>query len=63
MTISAMHMAVLRSVADCGEVSLREVGEAYRQRLIDLGMQEPPLVDVDGERVKITAAGARLLAS
>jgi hypothetical protein len=38
-------------------VDLRGTSEAMRQRLIDLAMMEPPLVDVDADRVFLTAAG------
>lgn len=37
--------------------SLNSMGEEMRQKVIDLGMQEPPLVDVMGEEVSVTEAG------
>lgn len=52
-----MHRAVLRHVADVGTVDLRKISEPFRQRLIDLAMMEPPLVDVDADRVTLTDAG------
>jgi hypothetical protein len=38
-------------------VDLREISEPMRQRIIDLGMMEPALVDVEGDRVFLTPAG------
>lgn len=52
-----MHNAVLRHVAEVGTIDLRKVSEAMRQRLIDLAMREPPLVDVEADRVFLTDAG------
>lgn len=40
---------------------LRKISEGLRQRLIDLAMMEPPLVDVDADRVSITTAGRAAL--
>lgn len=52
---------ILQQVATM-ERSLREMGEPYRQAVIDLGMMEPPLVEVfDGEWVQITEAGRQAL--
>lgn len=48
---------VLEHLAQVGSVDLRKISEPMRQRLIDLGMMEPPLVDVIGDRVSLTAAG------
>lgn len=39
------------------EVSLDEISEPMRQRIIDLAMMEPPLVDLDGPRVFLTGCG------
>lgn len=39
------------------DVDLRYISEPLRQRLIDLAMMEPPLVDVDGPRVFLTRDG------
>ena len=38
-------------------VDLREIAEPMRQRIIDLEMMEPPLVDVDADKVFVTDAG------
>lgn len=48
---------VLEHLAAVGMVDLRKIGEPMRQRLIDLAMEEPPLVDVDADRVFLTEAG------
>ncbi len=41
---------------------LREISEPMRQRIIDLAMMDPPLVDVDGPRVILTLRGVEMLA-
>lgn len=58
-----MHKAILRQMAAGGPLDLRHVSEPMRQRLIDLAMLEPPLVDVDADRVSLTDAGQRLAES
>lgn len=60
MTIQPIHYGVLRHVAD-DDVDLREIGEFLRERLIDLIMHEPPLIDVDADRVFLTQAGRDIL--
>ncbi len=57
-----MHTAILLELAG-KDMDLRKVSEPMRQRLIDLAMQEPPLVDVDADRVFITDAGRKLASS
>jgi len=57
MMLSDMHMIVLRDIATKGEVDITKIGEARRQKIIDLGMHEPALVDVQGDMIAITAAG------
>lgn len=52
-----MHRAVLRHLIDHGPLDLRKISEPMRQRLIDLAMMEPPLVDADADRVFATDAG------
>lgn len=39
------------------DVHLHEISEPMRQRLIDLAMMEPPLIDVSGPRVFLTGHG------
>lgn len=57
MTLSDMHMIVLRHIHRNGEVDLREVSEPMRQKIIDLGMNEPPLINVRGDLIACTACG------
>lgn len=52
--------AALLTVED-SPADLRKVSDALRHRLVDLGMMEPPLVDVDADRVFITPAGRSAL--
>lgn len=57
--IAALHFVADRQVV-AGRiqfVDLRGIGEPMRQRIIDLGMMEPPLVDVDADKVFLTEAG------
>jgi len=58
-----MHRAVLRQLSVLGSYDLRHVSEPMRQRLIDLAMLEPPLVDVDADRVSLTEAGRKVAES
>lgn len=53
---------VLTLVAERG-LDLRKIRESTRQRAIDLAMMEPPLVDVDSDRLFITPAGRAALKS
>lgn len=48
---------VLEHLAEVGCLDLRKISEPMRQRLIDLAMEEPPLVDVEADQVRLTAAG------
>lgn len=52
----------LAHVAAAERVDLREISEPMRQRIIDLGMMEPPLVDVNADQVYLTDAGRTALA-
>ncbi|MGX9389771.1 hypothetical protein ACWX0K_10905 [Nitrobacteraceae bacterium UC4446_H13] len=54
-------LELLNNLRIRGGATIAHVSEAYRQRLIGWAMQEPPLVDVDGPRVSVTAAGEALL--
>lgn len=56
-------MAVLRHIDLVGCRDLRDVSEPLRQRMIDLAMMEPPLLDVDADRVYVTEAGRKALAA
>lgn len=59
----AMHWLALQHINDVGCVDLRHISEAMRQKIIDLGMMEPPLVEVDADRVSITKDGQWALAN
>ena len=52
---------VLEHIAEVGKLDLRRISEPMRQRLIDLAMEEPPLVDVDADRVFLTEAGRAII--
>lgn len=55
------QLLVLRDIQKRGSVDIRAISEPYRQRMIDLGMMEPPLVQVDADRVSLTDAGRQTL--
>lgn len=42
-------------------VDLREISEPMRQAIIDLGMMEPPLVEVDADQVFLNGHGHQYL--
>lgn len=48
---------VLEHLAEVKVLDLRKISEPMRQRLIDLAMEDPQLVDVDADRVYLTDAG------
>lgn len=57
-----IQLAALEFVAE-RRVDLREISEPMRQRIIDLAMVEPPLVEVDADQVALTEVGAATLAN
>ena len=59
--MKATHVMVLKDIAERRGVDIRKVSEPYRQRIIDLGMMEPPLVQIDADRVSLTADGRSAL--
>lgn len=62
--ITHWHRIVLRTIRMQKSVDLRERSAAFRQRVIDLAMHEPALVEIDPnapDAVVVTAAGAREL--
>lgn len=61
MNLSFRERASLDLFRNTATLDLRSVGEKLRQGLIDLGMREPPLVDVDADRVYLTQAGREAL--
>lgn len=60
--LSGAQAMTLRLVAEA-TVRLSRVTGGTRQRLIDLAMREPPLVDVDGDHVHLTEAGHSMFSS
>lgn len=62
LNMPAMTIATLRHLESVGHIDLRKASEPLRQRLIALGMCEPPIVDVDADRVFLTEAGKAALA-
>ena len=52
-----LHRAVAQTLLQVGHMDLRQVSEALRQRLIDMAMNDDPLVRVDADRVYLTEAG------
>lgn len=61
MRLKPIQVVMLENLAKRGGADLRKISEQYRQMLITFGMMEPPLVDVDADRVTITEAGHRAL--
>ena len=54
-------MIVLKEVRDRRVTTLTAMPEPMRQKVIDLGMEEPPLVDTMGEAIFVTTQGEREL--
>ncbi len=61
MTLSDMYFIVLKEVRDRRVTTLTAMPEPMRQKVIDLGMMEPPLVDTLGEALFITTQGEKEL--
>lgn len=61
--LKPIQITMLENLAKRGGADLRKISEAYRQMLITFGMMDPPLVQVDADRVTITEAGHRVLDS
>ncbi len=57
MPVSEMHLIVLKEVRNRRVTTLTAMPEVMRQKVIDLGMEEPPLVDTMGEAIFVTTAG------
>lgn len=66
------QIIVLRHIAEprvdmltgrINQIDIRRISEPYRQRAIDLGMMDPPLVEIDGDFLRITDAGRAALAA
>lgn len=60
--MQAIHTIVLRELSQ-RVLDLRLISEPMRQRVIDLAMMEPPLVDVDADRIFLTDAGRAALSN
>lgn len=52
-----LEIETLRHMKHFGPIQLSGCSEPMRQCLINLGMQEPPMVDVDENWVYLTEAG------
>jgi hypothetical protein len=70
--VTEAQIIVLRHIAEprvdmltgrINQIDIRKISEPYRQRAIDLGMMEPPLVEIDGDFLSITDAGRAALAA
>lgn len=61
MPLTDMQAIVLSRVFHRQMDDLRDLGERGREVVIDLGMMEPPLVDVRADEVFITDAGREAL--
>ena len=61
MKLTWRQLQVLRDIDARGTVDIRRQIEEYRQRAIDLGMMEPPLVDIEADRLTLTDAGREAL--
>jgi hypothetical protein len=68
--LSPAQVIVLRHIAEprvdmltgrINQIDIRKISEPYRQTAIDLGMHEPPLVDIDGDFLFISPAGRAAL--
>jgi len=61
MPVSEMHLIVLQEVRNRRVTTLNAMPEVMRQKVIDLGMEEPPLVDTVADAIFVTSAGEREL--
>lgn len=61
--IRTIHWLVLSKIKRERGMNLNGYTEGVRQRVIDLAMHEPPLVDMEGDQVVITEAGKTALAN
>lgn len=60
--LSEAQVIVLRDIAGTKNGrDIRSLCEPYRQKAIDLGMMEPPLVDINGDWLFATPAGRAAL--
>lgn len=59
--LSDMHLIVLREIRRQRVATFDSISEPMRQKVIDLGMMEPPLVDCIGPALFITTQGEKAL--
>ncbi len=66
--MTPIKLATLRFVAErtriagrIQTVDIRAISEPMRQKIIDLGMMDPPLVKIDADQVSITGYGDQYL--
>lgn len=66
--MTPIKLVTLRFVAERTRIAgriqtldLRKISEPMRQKIIDLGMMEPPLVQVNADQVSITGYGDQYL--
>lgn len=52
-----IEIAVLQNIRARDGLSLNDVDGQHRERVIELGMRDPPLLDVDGDDLSLTDAG------
>ena len=61
MKLTDAQFVVLKHIVDEAVVDITAVSEPFRQRAIDLGMMDPPLVDMDAHFIHATPDGRRAL--
>lgn len=59
MQLKVTHKMLLTKIAQDRSLDLRDYSESVRQRAIDLAMCEPPLVEIDADRISLTADGEK----
>lgn len=57
--MKSLEVETIRHIRHFGPIRLSGCSEPMRQALINLGMYEPPLVEVDGNWVNLTEAGRK----
>lgn len=59
--VRGRHRVSLRKLAQTGSLTHRECSDEMRQNYTDMALVDPPLVDVEGDEIRITDAGRRAL--
>lgn len=57
LKVTFAQKLVLQDIRRRRHVDIRTVSEAYRQAAIDLGMMEPPMVEIEADMLRLTDAG------